>query len=73
MQLKVSYDMFMFVTASQSDWSEEEEPLAAQWADSLPPHLLDSLDLSATLRKRQEVIHGECNDHHPSEYRGIFL
>ncbi|XP_047037957.1 LOW QUALITY PROTEIN: uncharacterized protein LOC124643134 [Helicoverpa zea] len=43
--------------ASQSDWSEEEEPLAAQWADSLPPHVLDSLDLSATLRKRQEVIH----------------
>ncbi|XP_026732582.1 rho guanine nucleotide exchange factor 1-like isoform X2 [Trichoplusia ni] len=43
--------------ASQSDWSEEEEPLAAQWADSLPPHVLDSLELSATLRKRQEVIH----------------
>ncbi|KAJ8708182.1 hypothetical protein PYW08_010548 [Mythimna loreyi] len=43
--------------ASQSDWSEEEEPLAAQWADSLPPHALDALDLSATLRKRQEVIH----------------
>ncbi|XP_050555964.1 rho guanine nucleotide exchange factor 12 isoform X3 [Spodoptera frugiperda] len=43
--------------ASQSDWSEEEEPLAAQWADSLPPHVLDGLDLSAALRKRQEVIH----------------
>ncbi|XP_022828707.1 uncharacterized protein LOC111358056 [Spodoptera litura] len=43
--------------ASQSDWSEEEEPLAAQWADSLPPHVLDGLELSAALRKRQEVIH----------------
>ncbi|XP_073965618.1 LOW QUALITY PROTEIN: rho guanine nucleotide exchange factor 2 [Choristoneura fumiferana] len=43
--------------ASQSDWSEEEEPLAAVWADSLPPQLLDSLLLSARLRKRQEVIH----------------
>ena len=53
--------MFIIVAASQSDWSEEEEPLAAQWADSLPPHALDTLDLSATLRKRQEVIHGEFN------------
>ncbi|XP_053620775.1 uncharacterized protein RhoGEF2 isoform X2 [Plodia interpunctella] len=44
--------------ASQSDWSEEDEPLAAQWADSLPPHVLDSiLSLSHTQRKRQEVIH----------------
>ncbi|KAL0859721.1 hypothetical protein ABMA27_010083 [Loxostege sticticalis] len=43
--------------ASQSDWSEEEEPLAAQWADSLPPHVLESLQLSPRLRKRQEVIH----------------
>ncbi|XP_068624314.1 rho guanine nucleotide exchange factor 11 [Battus philenor] len=43
--------------ASQSDWSEEEEPLAAQWADNLPPQLLDSLLLPARLRKRQEVIH----------------
>ncbi|XP_060807923.1 uncharacterized protein LOC106130397 [Amyelois transitella] len=43
--------------ASQSDWSEEDEPLAAQWADSLPPHVLDSISLSHTHRKRQEVIH----------------
>ncbi|KPJ01237.1 Rho guanine nucleotide exchange factor 12 [Papilio xuthus] len=45
------------VAADQQDLSEEEEPLAAQWADSLPPHLLDTLLLSARLRKRQEVIH----------------
>ncbi|XP_062531573.1 rho guanine nucleotide exchange factor 11 isoform X4 [Bombyx mori] len=43
--------------ATQSDWSEEDEPLAAQWVDSVPPHVLDALDLSARLRKRQEVIH----------------
>ncbi|XP_041986032.1 rho guanine nucleotide exchange factor 11 isoform X2 [Aricia agestis] len=43
--------------ASQSDWSEEEEPLAAQWSDSLPPAVRDALVLSARLRKRQEVIH----------------
>ncbi|KAI5630829.1 rhoGEF domain-containing protein [Phthorimaea operculella] len=43
--------------ASASDWSDEEEPLAAQWADSLPPRALDSLTLSCRLRKRQEVIH----------------
>nr|XP_026484181.1 rho guanine nucleotide exchange factor 11 isoform X2 [Vanessa tameamea] len=43
--------------ASQSDWSEEEEPLAAQWSDSLPPHIRDSIILSAPIRKRQEVIH----------------
>ncbi|XP_028169195.1 rho guanine nucleotide exchange factor 11-like isoform X2 [Ostrinia furnacalis] len=43
--------------ASQSDWSEEDEPLAAQWADSLPPHVLEALQLSSRLRKRQEVIH----------------
>ncbi|XP_052747717.1 uncharacterized protein LOC113523196 isoform X2 [Galleria mellonella] len=43
--------------ASQSDWSEEDEPLAAQWADSLPPHVLESLKLSPAMRKRQEVIH----------------
>ncbi|XP_047541258.1 rho guanine nucleotide exchange factor 11 isoform X4 [Vanessa atalanta] len=43
--------------ASQSDWSEEEEPLAAQWSDSLPPHIRDSIVLSAPIRKRQEVIH----------------
>ncbi|CAG9572571.1 unnamed protein product [Danaus chrysippus] len=43
--------------ASQSDWSEEEDPLAAQWSDSLPPALRDSLVLSARIRKRQEVIH----------------
>ncbi|XP_037292593.1 rho guanine nucleotide exchange factor 11 [Manduca sexta] len=43
--------------ASQSDWSEEDEPLAQQWCDSMPPHVLDSLELTARLRKRQEVIH----------------
>nr|XP_032524681.1 rho guanine nucleotide exchange factor 12 isoform X2 [Danaus plexippus plexippus] len=43
--------------ASQSDWSEEEDPLAAQWSDSLPPAIRDSLVLSARIRKRQEVIH----------------
>ncbi|XP_052742710.1 LOW QUALITY PROTEIN: rho guanine nucleotide exchange factor 11 [Bicyclus anynana] len=43
--------------ASQSDWSEEEEPLAAQWSDSLPAHIRDSIVLSARIRKRQEVIH----------------
>ncbi|XP_063370506.1 uncharacterized protein LOC134658789 [Cydia amplana] len=43
--------------ASQSDWSEEEDPLAPQWADSLPPQILDSLLLDKRLRKRQEVIH----------------
>ncbi|XP_050357876.1 rho guanine nucleotide exchange factor 11 [Nymphalis io] len=43
--------------ASQSDWSEEEEPLAAQWSDSLPPHVRDTIILSAPIRKRQEVIH----------------
>ncbi|RVE51892.1 hypothetical protein evm_003512 [Chilo suppressalis] len=43
--------------ASQSEWSDEEEPLAPQWADSLPAHVLDSLQLSSRLRKRQEVIH----------------
>ncbi|XP_013134247.1 PREDICTED: uncharacterized protein LOC106100053 [Papilio polytes] len=45
------------VAADQQELSEEEEPLAAQWADSLPPHLLDTMQLSARLRKRQEVIH----------------
>lgn len=44
--------------ASQSDWSEEDEPLAAQWSDSIPPQVLDSLVLCAKVRKRQEVIHG---------------
>ncbi|XP_047999770.1 A-kinase anchor protein 13-like [Leguminivora glycinivorella] len=43
--------------ASQSDWSEEEDPLAPQWADSLPPQILDSLLLDKRHRKRQEVIH----------------
>ncbi|CAH2235202.1 jg10454 [Pararge aegeria aegeria] len=43
--------------ASQSDWSEEEDPLAAQWSDSLPQHIRDSIVLSARIRKRQEVIH----------------
>ncbi|XP_038217282.1 uncharacterized protein LOC119836103 isoform X7 [Zerene cesonia] len=45
------------VAAEQQDWSEEEEPLAAQWADSLPPAVRDSVLLCARLRKRQEVIH----------------
>ncbi|KAM3968855.1 LOW QUALITY PROTEIN: rho guanine nucleotide exchange factor 2 [Aphomia sociella] len=43
--------------ASQSDLSEEDDHLAAQWADSLPPHVLESLKLSPAMRKRQEVIH----------------
>lgn len=43
--------------ASQSDWSEEDEPLAAQWSDSLPPQVLGTLVLCAKIRKRQEVIH----------------
>ncbi|XP_049881963.1 uncharacterized protein LOC126377987, partial [Pectinophora gossypiella] len=43
--------------ASASDVSDEEEPLAAQWADSLPPRALDALTLSSRLRKRQEFIH----------------
>nr|XP_034837598.1 uncharacterized protein LOC117993840 [Maniola hyperantus]XP_034837599.1 uncharacterized protein LOC117993840 [Maniola hyperantus] len=43
--------------ASQSDWSEEEEPLAAQWSDSLPTLVRESIVLSARIRKRQEVIH----------------
>lgn len=47
----------LYVTASTSDWSDEEEPLAAAWADSVPPRVRDEL-LPAKLRKRQEVIHG---------------
>ncbi|XP_075987667.1 rho guanine nucleotide exchange factor 2 isoform X2 [Anticarsia gemmatalis] len=43
--------------ASQSDWSDEEEPLAAQWSDSVPPQIRDTLVLCAKVRKRQEVIH----------------
>ncbi|XP_045487364.1 rho guanine nucleotide exchange factor 11 isoform X1 [Pieris rapae] len=45
------------VAAEQQDWSDEEEPLAAQWSDSLPPGVRDTIVLSARLRKRQEVIH----------------
>ncbi|CAK1549163.1 unnamed protein product [Leptosia nina] len=41
----------------QQDWSEEEEPLASQWSDSLPPGVRDTIVLCARLRKRQEVIH----------------
>ncbi|KAL4707489.1 hypothetical protein ACJJTC_000241, partial [Scirpophaga incertulas] len=43
--------------ASQSEWSDEEEPLAAQWADSVPQHELAALRLTPRQRKRQEVIH----------------
>ncbi|GBP87961.1 Rho guanine nucleotide exchange factor 12 [Eumeta japonica] len=43
--------------AWQSEWSEEEEPLAAAWADTVPAHVFDALDLSPRHRKRQEVIH----------------
>ncbi|CAH0403768.1 unnamed protein product [Chilo suppressalis] len=54
---KLQDNCFSSRAASQSEWSDEEEPLAPQWADSLPAHVLDSLQLSSRLRKRQEVIH----------------